>query len=597
MYTADVACSLKMQSVTTAVASSADASSSENKEKGAGYSQSVDIKVPVPPATIGGTVKTQIGFGKSSGTGNYNSQAQAGYQEQYKFRAKAVTYSTIINTEELGSCDMNEYFVTDVLELANFIKENKDSTGQIDNFLDKYGTHVPVKFELGCEVTKTYSFKSSIAQSQKSGSLAKTSSAGFEAFGFGAKTSTTTTDASSTAGSESEEQTESSTQITCGSGATSLEGFCSSVVMNDNQNAIPKMLSVDKLVPIWSIMEQVDPWIGSGTQEAPEITHELIKETADAAKQRFKDLTTVKDSDAMCNTAGNLMPPGEDGVCAFNGIAWDCSTCSCYDTNSDASPKSSCRRSVCKPALLAEKRKPSATARNVDVQDDYAYLTKDECHAKCLATVLGVPCTGFWYKAPVSTSTDYIAGGCLLYSTSFSKQDVAGWDSGDTGSYYQYKNGEYGCIAAFEPTKAIDNGFCVPNTGGPDSRPLFDTFDYTEPQCFKKCGDMKECVAANYDGGRCTLFKATQCTSYAFTDNGRMLKVWCQRALATYIPTGGDSTKCDSDGSWHSCDDSKCVEERKCDSNPDLGSCACPVDKTEVRNACKGSATLKKSEM
>merc|ERR1711935_286365 len=126
-------------------------------------------------------------------------------------------------------------------------------------------------------------------------------------------------DASSTAGSVSEEQTESSTQITCGSGATSLEGFCSSVVMNENQNAIPKMLSVGKLVPIWSIMEQVDPWIGSGTQNAPEITHELIKETADAAKQRFKDLTTVKDSDAMCNTAGNLMPPGEDGVCAFNG--------------------------------------------------------------------------------------------------------------------------------------------------------------------------------------------------------------------------------------------------------------------------------------
>ena len=75
-----------------------------------------------------------------------------------------------------------------------------------------------------------------------------------------------------------------------------------------------------------------------------------------------------------------------------------------------------------------------------------------------------------------------------------------------------------------------------------------------------------------------------------------MLKMWCQRALATYIPTVGDSTKCDADGSWHSCDDSKCVEERKCDSNPDLGSCACPVAETEVRNACKGSAIVRGSD-
>ena len=125
VYTAAVACSLVTQTMTSATASSADASSSESTSWGAAYSKSVDVEVggdksPVKAKT---TLKTQIGFGRSSGTGNYQSNAKEGRSEQHIFRAKAVSYTAIISTKPLTTCDMNEYFVYDVLLLAKCLTD------------------------------------------------------------------------------------------------------------------------------------------------------------------------------------------------------------------------------------------------------------------------------------------------------------------------------------------------------------------------------------------------------------------------------------------------------------------------------------------
>merc|ERR1719476_1070062 len=58
----------------------------------------------------------------------------------------------------------------------------------------------------------------------------------------------------------------SSTKITCGSQSGTLDDFCDSVVMNNDQSHIPKMLSVDQLEPIWNLIAQIDPWLGDAMQ-------------------------------------------------------------------------------------------------------------------------------------------------------------------------------------------------------------------------------------------------------------------------------------------------------------------------------------------
>jgi len=73
--------------------------------------------------------------------------------------------------------------------------------------------------------------------------------------------------------------------------------------------------------------------------------------------------------------------------------------------------------------------------------------------------------------------------------------------------------------------QVVENGFCSPQGGH-----LIDSWDYTEDSCFEACDADSDCTAATFNSGRCTSFKAEQCTSYGITDDGRVLKLWCDRS-------------------------------------------------------------------
>jgi hypothetical protein len=623
VYTAAVACSLVTQTMTSATASSADASSSESTSWGAAYSKSVDVEVKKGPVKAKSTLKTQIGFGRSSGTGNYQSNAREGRSELHQFRARAVSYTATISTKPLTTCDMNEYFVYDVLLLAKCLPEERkkepegeqsckltaadvgselSASNAIDVFLATYGTHLPVKFELGCEVSRTFSFAATMEASSKQASLQKASSAGFQMFGFGDKTETSGSNASSIAATASEQEAQGATQITCGSGAPTLQEFCDSVVMNNDQSHIPKMLSVDELVPVWSIMEQVDPWVGeTGTAEDPEIDRASIKNAAAAVKARFEELTSAG-ADNECTTAGSLEPPSESGVCAFTGNGWDCSTCSCYNTNFDpenpnATPESSCSRSACTPDLFMKFKKPPpshlALIKDAPADSYSKFLTLDKCHKKCLQypVSFGSVCHGFWfqpYDEKTWNTAKPVKGECLLYSTTFTTQEaVTTWNDykeNDGAAYYQYSPHKNGCDPNFTPTQEKKDRTCIHSPGKHSVAHVFASPG--KPPCFQECDARGDCVAAEYYSGRCNLYYK-DCLAYsAFEsekmvkiDDGRVLKLWCGRASAYKpISTHADAEQCAADGLWYSCSDPNCVAKRACASAPrlDVRACACP---------------------
>jgi len=439
VYTAKTSCSLETDTTTSAIRSTADASASESKKRGTGFSQSVNVgKGPVKSQQ-----KVQVGFGRSSGTGSYSKAASVGLDEAYTIRAKAVAFTATIATTPLTSCDMNEYFVAAVLKLAQALKtapeDPSEHEQEIDRFIELYGTHLPTKFELGCEVERTYRFSSMIDESAKQDSLTKASNSGFSAFGFSTKSESTSSESSSNSQVESKSEAIGSTQITCGSQQGTLDDFCDSVVMNDDQSRIPKMLSVDSLVPVWSIVEQVDPWTGTGTQESPEISRAAITEAADAIARRFEALTSAT-GDSMCTTAGSLDPPMENGICAYDG-GWDCSQCSCYDTNFEpdnpfaVTPVSSCNRTVCQPELLTKGR-PAAAAPYL-VWGYGTPMTKAQCNQMCLQLPVqfGYQCRGFYfepYKLEVFSHDEsgdspdlvYASGACELYKATLSEKDL-----------------------------------------------------------------------------------------------------------------------------------------------------------------------------
>ena len=85
----------------------------------------------------------------------------------------------------------------------------------------------------------------------------------------------------------------------------------------------PRILLRGRISPITSSLPL--------SQESPEISRAAITEAADAIARRFEALTSAT-GDSMCTTAGSLDPPMENGICAYDG-GWDCSQCSCYDTN------------------------------------------------------------------------------------------------------------------------------------------------------------------------------------------------------------------------------------------------------------------------
>jgi len=73
--------------------------------------------------------------------------------------------------------------------------------------------------------------------------------------------------------------------------------------------------------------------------------------------------------------------------------------------------------------------------------------------------------------------------------------------------------------------QVVENGFCSPQGGH-----LIDSSGYTEGSCFEACAADSRCTAATINGDRCTSFKKEQCTSYGITDDGRVLKLWCDRS-------------------------------------------------------------------
>ena len=268
------------------------------------------------------TKTTQIGFGRSRETTSYEKAASQGLDEEYTFRARAVAMHATIDTSHLTSCDMSEYFVTAVLDLAMKIAsdDQMDYTSDLDAFLYDFGTHLPTKFELGCEATRAYRFSSSMDQSKKRDSLNKASNSGFDVFGFNYKQEKSSFTSTSNEMVVSAGEAFGSTQITCGSpkgvgsDTASLDDFCDSVAMNNAQSHIPHLLTVDEVVTVWSIMAKVDPWIGTGTQDAPEISKADIEEAARLAEARFTTLITPGGDEAECFTAGDLDPPNEPGA-------------------------------------------------------------------------------------------------------------------------------------------------------------------------------------------------------------------------------------------------------------------------------------------
>jgi len=538
VYTANVACSLEKQTMTTGVASSADYASSESSSKSASYSKSFG-KGPAAQSA-------SVGFGRSRGNGEYESNAQAGRTEATKYSARAVSYTATIATEPLTSCDMNEFFVTDVLRLALCIEKDgahplcdqlKQVAGLetkedlIDWFINRYGTHLPVKFELGCEVSRTFNYASTMSSTAKETSETKTQDAGFSMFGFGAKTESSSSEETSTAASSSGDESRGATQISCGKPGPELKDFCDSVVMNTDQSHLPKMLRVEGLRGIWRVMSQVDPWIGpdpENDQSNPLVSKDAIVRSALQVEKRFEDLTTSGD-ESLCNTAGELDPPSESGMCTYTGLQWDCSKCTCYNVGFDpsspnAAPSSSCTRTACQPLVLTDQMQPPGDK----ARTQYEYYTLDQCHKQCLRYPMGtgVECYGFWFKA--YDAGTFAGGQCWVYSQAFTKKDVAtSWTAATDGAYYQYESGKNGCNAGYNPSQEIEGGYCAPGTSH-----MWDDWGNTEDGCFSRCQQNKYCVGVVFNqGSRCTGFDKDNCKTIAYASDGRKLKAFCQRAM------------------------------------------------------------------
>ena len=211
------------------------------------------------------TKTTQAGFGRSSATRSYEKAANLGLDQEYTFRARAVALVATIDTSHLTSCDLAEYFVTDVLMLAKKVAPSlgatlasSDRDALLDAFMVDYGTHLPTKFELGCEATRAYRFSSAMDESVKRDSINKASKSGFDVFGFSSHNEQTGFEYKSNEHFVSDGESLGSTQITCGSGS-SLVDFCDSVAMNNRQSHLPHLLTVDDLAPIWHIMSARPP--------------------------------------------------------------------------------------------------------------------------------------------------------------------------------------------------------------------------------------------------------------------------------------------------------------------------------------------------
>jgi len=602
VYTATTSCSLETETVTSAIASSADVANSESTRTGKGFSQQVDVKAKEGPVSVSTTLKTEIGFGKSSGTQDYERSASQGFDQEFRIRAKAVAYAVTIDTSSLQTCDMNEYFVADVLEIAQLVEATPDSTTPdmallIDDILHNYGSHLPTKFELGCEVERSLRFSSSMDEAAKQNTVQEASNKGFSFFGFSSSTATSSTETSSNSKMVSSFEAVSSTKITCGSQSGTLDDFCDSVVMNNDQSHIPKMLSVDKLEPIWNIIAQIDPWLGDAMQASPEISKASIKRVALMVEQRF-ELLSEPPGEATCQTAGSLVPPSEPGVCAFDGSTdaspWDCSKCSCYNINFDpenplATPQSSCGRSVCKPDLYAKRRPNEATENAFKVYTASYPVDKVECHHICLnlPSQRGLQCHGFYFD-PYDTTT-YTGGQCLLFSKHFTPEDVStsfvkNYDEDGGGAYYQYTPRKNGCYAQFEYSKVFDDRKCAP--GKSEDNTKHGSTSMTQFKCFQACADdPTNCAAATYRPDpdyTCTLYENYQCTSRA-EESGSVTKAWCGRA-APYIPA---SQYCTDNKRWYNCGNPRCNEAVPCsDKGSGLEACACPETFQLLRQQC-----------
>merc|ERR1712139_429196 len=83
--------------------------------------------------------------------------------------------------------------------------------------------------------------------------------------------------------------------------------------------------------------------------------------------------------------------------------------------------------------------------------------------------------------------------------------------------------------------KTVVNGFCY--NDGKSRGYIYDSVGHTESSCTEQCGARGDCVASQFLGGRCTLFKASGCTGSGITSDGRVQNLWCDRYFSPPRPS------------------------------------------------------------